>query len=574
MSRYAVGLVWGKFLPLHAGHSALIRHAAARCDRLVVVLGARHDEPIDRDLRQAWLEEEHPDVEIRAHWDDADTDYGDPVAWDLHVASLRSVLPEDVDAVFTSEEYGEELARRLGCAHELVDLSRSAVPVSGTAVRADPAAHWQHLPPAVRAHYVRRVVVLGAESTGTTTLAQALAQELGCAWVPEYGRTWSEIRPGGLEAPWASQEFDDIAVEQSRQEDVLARETPVPWLIADTDALATAVWHERYLGIRSRSVEALAASRPPALYVLTSDDVPFVQDGLRDGEHLRPWMTERFREVLRQQPAPWLEVRGSVADRVAAVLTTLALPTTPGGPLHHDANTHRPQPAASLDSREELGSGPLTTRYDDALLFASSHHRDQLRKGSQVPYLSHLMAVSGLVLEHGGDEDTAIAALLHDSVEDAPAGTGGEVLATIRQRFGEKVADIVRACSDGLDADGNRSGTWAERKRPYIEGMSHKSPEALLVTAADKTHNARCIVADVDAFGPDFWRLFNACPHQLSWYYGAVVDAVAQGLPESTIVAVLRTVVTELVERAETPDASCGCRTAGTSGSSSTLSTR
>lgn len=215
-----------------------------------------------------------------------------------------------------------------------------------------------------------------------------------------------------------------------------------------------------------------------------------------------------------------------------------------------------------LDARKSSGTGPLSHRYDDALLFTADHHRDQVRKGSKVPYLSHLMAVSGLVLEHGGSEDTAIAGLLHDAVEDAKEGTGGEVLATIERRFGSGVAGIVRACSDGLDADGNRSGTWAERKRPYIDGMSHKSRDALLVTAADKTHNARCIVADVDAYGPDFWTLFNACPHQLSWYYGAVLDAVVDALPDSSIVAVLHTAVTQLVERAGTADATCTCRAA------------
>lgn len=215
-----------------------------------------------------------------------------------------------------------------------------------------------------------------------------------------------------------------------------------------------------------------------------------------------------------------------------------------------------------LDSRRDLGSGPLTQRYDDALAFAAAHHRGQLRKGSRVPYLSHLMAVSALVLEHGGDEDTAIAALLHDAVEDAPEGTGGQVLSTIEARFGTDVAGIVRACSDGLDADGNRSGTWAERKRPYIDGMGDKSVAALLVTAADKTHNARCIVADVEAYGPSLWTLFSACRHQLSWYYGSVLDGVTDGLPGSSVVAVLRAAVTELVARAGAPDASCACGTA------------
>ncbi len=114
---------------------------------------------------------------------------------------------------------------------------------------------------------------------------------------------------------------------------------------------------------------------------------------------------------------------------------------------------------ATVETRREMGSGPLSERFDEALLFASRHHRDQLRKGSRVPYVTHLMSGSALVMEHDGSEDQAIAALLHDAVEDAPAGTGGAVLADIRSRFGDAVADIVRACSDGLDADGNRSGT-------------------------------------------------------------------------------------------------------------------
>jgi (p)ppGpp synthase/HD superfamily hydrolase len=165
---------------------------------------------------------------------------------------------------------------------------------------------------------------------------------------------------------------------------------------------------------------------------------------------------------------------------------------------------------ATLDGRRELGCGPLSERFDEALLYASRHHRAQLRKGSRVPYMTHLMSVSALVMEHGGSEDQAIAALLHDAVEDAPAGTGGTVLDDIRSRFGNAVADIVRACSDGLDADGNRSGSWAERKRPYVAGLAHKPLDALLVTAADKTHNGLCIAADVRRYGRGFWSTFKA----------------------------------------------------------------
>jgi (p)ppGpp synthase/HD superfamily hydrolase len=168
------------------------------------------------------------------------------------------------------------------------------------------------------------------------------------------------------------------------------------------------------------------------------------------------------------------------------------------------------------------------------------------------------MSVSALVLEHGGSEDQAIAGLLHDAVEDAPAGTGGAVLTEIRSRFGDDVADTVRACSDGLDADGNRSGTWAERKRPYVAGLVDKPLDALLVTAADKTHNGLCIAADVRRYGQDFWSTFNASRDELLWYYTSVERAVAERLPGSSITAALHRAVDELlsaagVDRADVP---------------------
>jgi (p)ppGpp synthase/HD superfamily hydrolase len=207
---------------------------------------------------------------------------------------------------------------------------------------------------------------------------------------------------------------------------------------------------------------------------------------------------------------------------------------------------------ATLETRSTMGSGPLSERYDQALQFAAEHHREQLRKGSQVPYLTHLMSVSALVLEHGGSEDQAIAGLLHDAVEDAPEGRGDAVLADIRERFGDAVADIVRACSDGLDADGNRSGTWPERKLPYVEGLATKPADALLVTAADKTHNGLCIAADVRRYGQGFWSTFNASREELLWYYTSVERAVADRLPGSSIAGALRRAVDELLAAAGT----------------------
>ncbi len=132
----------------------------------------------------------------------------------------------------------------------------------------------------------------------------------------------------------------------------------------------------------------------------------------------------------------------------------------------------------------------LTHRFDGALAFASDAHRSQTRKGSGVPYIAHLMSVSALVIEHGGDEDRAIAALLHDAVEDQG---GAEMAARIEARFGARVARIVQECSD---SEGDPKPEWQVRKTRYIAGIATKSDEACLVTSADKLHNARSILAD------------------------------------------------------------------------------
>ncbi len=205
-----------------------------------------------------------------------------------------------------------------------------------------------------------------------------------------------------------------------------------------------------------------------------------------------------------------------------------------------------------LQTREALGCGPLTPRYDEAMIFAATQHRTQLRKGSNIPYLSHLMSVSSLVLEHGGSEQAAIAGLLHDAVEDAPNGDGPAVLNEIRSRFGDLVADTVESCSDGLDDEGNRSGDWAQRKVPYVKKLSTKTREAAIVTAADKTHNARAIAADIMLCGPEFLGVFNACQHQLVWYYQEVRDRLAGALGDSTIIHPLREAVDALVSAIKT----------------------
>ncbi|WP_424214483.1 AAA family ATPase [Streptomyces sp. BI20] len=340
-ARFGHGLVLGKFYPPHAGHHHLVDTALARCARLTVLVCASSVESIPLADRVAWMREAHPGAEVVGAVDEHEVDYADPAVWDAHMAVFRAAVPDPVDAVFTSEPYGTELARRFGAAEVRVDQGRVRFPVSGTAVRADPVAAWPHLGPAVRAALTRRVVVLGAESTGTTTLSRDLAAHYRArggvwadtGWVPEYGRTLSEEKLAALRADdpaadWSGVVFDSadfprIAARQDADEEAAAR-AGSPVLICDTDSFATGIWHERYLGGPHPGVTAIADRVRRDLYLLTDHvGVDFEDDGLRDGEHLRPWMTDRFRAELERTGRPFLTLRGDRAARLARAVTAV-----------------------------------------------------------------------------------------------------------------------------------------------------------------------------------------------------------------------------------------------------------
>lgn len=311
------GLVIGKFYPPHRGHKFLIDFALARVDHLDVIVCARPDQTIPGSIRASWLRTIHPKANVIEIADPGHDD--DSQFWADHT---RKILGYEPDVVFTSEQYGDIYARLLGSTHISVDVERRYAPVSGTQIRLNPIAHLGFLEPCVRAYFVKRVAIVGAESTGKTTLAQALADHYQTVWVPEYGREYTETSIGAEQLfayQWRSEEFIHIAQRQIELEDGLA-ERANRVLICDTDALATAIWHERYVRTRSPEVEALAAVRRYDLYLLTATDIPFVQDGIRDGEHLREWMTGRFREELEQRRLRWVLLRGNHEQRMRSAI--------------------------------------------------------------------------------------------------------------------------------------------------------------------------------------------------------------------------------------------------------------
>jgi NadR type nicotinamide-nucleotide adenylyltransferase len=307
------GLVVGKFYPPHRGHKHLIDRATSVSDEVWVIVCKKPGEAPPGELRAAWLEEIHPRAHVMLIDDTLDVD--DSRVWAENSIRWLGFVP---DMVFTSEDYGDPFAYHLGCRHVLVDKAREAVPISGTRVRADPLGCWEFLEPPVRAYYAKRVCLVGAESTGKTTLARALAEHYVTVWVPEFGREYTErlLAEHGT-CPWTSEDFRLIAERQCGLEEAAAR-LANKVLICDTDAFATGVWHRRYMGERSHEVEAIAAAhRVPDLYLLTDADTPFVQDGLRDGELIREWMHEAFVDELTAQGRPFRLLSGSYEQRFA-----------------------------------------------------------------------------------------------------------------------------------------------------------------------------------------------------------------------------------------------------------------
>lgn len=309
-------VVIGKFLPPHRGHKLLIDTALAQSQHVTVIVCERPSDEIPGNVRAKWLSEIHPSANVMVIDDRYDEQ--DSRIWAENTIRWLGRPP---DAVFTSEDYGEPYARAMGCVHVSVDRDRKQVPCSATAIRSDPFANWQFLEAPVRAWFARRVCVLGAESTGTTTLAEELARHYETACVLEYGREYSEVKMARGESEWRSDEFVHVANEQNAREERAARDANRV-LICDTNAFATRLWHRRYVGTSNADVDAATVARCD-LYLLTGDEIAFVQDGMRDGEHIRHDMHRWFEDALRAQSVPWLLLRGSREERLAAATAAI-----------------------------------------------------------------------------------------------------------------------------------------------------------------------------------------------------------------------------------------------------------
>lgn len=333
-----VGVVIGKFWPPHSGHQALIDFAYTKVDTVyVLVCSTATQQPPGRD-RARWVQQIFPKAEVILTEDFCIWHASGPCHSECSIkwaSRVHELVFEPVDAVFASESYGNDFGLAMGVPYFSFDPPRTLHPVSGTAVRSDISSHWNFLHPHVKTGLCRKVAVMGSESTGTTTLSNHLAQHLGTTCVPEIGRTisWELMASAGSmeNVQWTPEIFWDILVKQAMSEDY-SRNIAIqgipnpdgPWIVADTDALATLAWWERYIGKPTSDIRAFSKSRLADAYIITSPhDVNFHQDGIRDGEELRFAMHERFVSLAHETGRPVLLATGTPQERLIASIQFL-----------------------------------------------------------------------------------------------------------------------------------------------------------------------------------------------------------------------------------------------------------
>lgn len=349
--RFHRGLVVGKFAPLHRGHESVIDRAVAECDEVLLISYA-HPEPAGcaPERRERWLAARFPQtrrlVVTDALLHSFPEDWPGPreVPPDSAPASIHRqfvgqlclhTLGGPVEAVFTSEDYGDGFAAELtalfqravsgypAVVHVLVDQARTAIPISGTALRADVHTHRTWLAPEVYASFVQRVVLLGGESSGKSTLAMAAAQALGTLSVAEYGRELWEQRAGQL----SESDLPAIAHAQIRREEAALGHAH-RWLFCDTSPLTTLLYFREMFGHAPQELEIMA-QRHYHVTLLCAPDFPFVQDGTRRDAAFRKYQHEWYLRELTARGIPFTLISGPLEQRVRQIIATLAVVPAP-----------------------------------------------------------------------------------------------------------------------------------------------------------------------------------------------------------------------------------------------------
>ena len=314
------GIVIGRFMPLHAGHIALIRTARGLVDHLTIIICWQPDDPVSGATRVQWMLEMFPALRVVAHQAVSPRDLaGSPTDTAALAAQIRVFHPDPADRLFAADAGQGALAAALGARFVLIDPEHDAVPVSSADVRADPFSRWRFIPPAVRPRYAATICLHGPESTGKSTLTRRLARHFDTVYVPEYGRTYCEQY--GLSLAMA----DLVTIGRTHQAmtAALLRQCQRR-LFLDTDPLMTAVWADMLFQQRDPWFDGFNGTAD--LYLLLDIDMPWVDDGTRFfGDHER---RRRFFELSRaeldRRGLAYRIIGGSAEDRFTGALAAMA----------------------------------------------------------------------------------------------------------------------------------------------------------------------------------------------------------------------------------------------------------
>jgi HTH-type transcriptional regulator, transcriptional repressor of NAD biosynthesis genes len=307
--------VFGKFLPFHKGHEALINFASSKCDLLTVLICCSDKEPIPVSLRRDWLTNNYPDspsidFQILQYDEDTlpNTSAGSPEVSRLWANKFRELLP-GYNTVITSETYGDLVAKYMGIEHILFDGERRLYPISGMQIRNDIAANWKYLPDSVKEYYITKVVILGTESTGKTTLTNRLASHFNGSSVMEAGRE--------LITDSGSFSLDDLYAVAARHAADIAKASrgSSSLLIIDTDIHITLSYAKHFFGEYPAFHADLYRHNKANLYLYLNNDAAYEQDGTRLDEPERDRLDISHRKTLHDYHIPFEEISGSWAER-------------------------------------------------------------------------------------------------------------------------------------------------------------------------------------------------------------------------------------------------------------------
>ena len=316
MGKKTTGMLLGKFMPPHMGHITLANFAKNFVDELTIVVGSLKDEPIKGELRYQWMSDMFPNVNV-VHLTDENPQYPEehPDFWKIWHDSLMCVLPSKPDYVFAGEEYGLPLAQTLGAEFIPSNMGRSIIPVSATMIRNNPIKNWEYIAPAARPYFLKRISIVGAESTGKTTLAENLAKHFDTVHVPEYA--YSYIKTYGKDL--THEDFQKIAKGQAATEVALA-EGARGILICDTDLIMTEIWAEELLG---KSI-TLQKKAQYDLTLLLDDDADWRDDVHRYETTDRKAMTDKCEALLKKQGRPYVKISGDWDKRKSQAISEIS----------------------------------------------------------------------------------------------------------------------------------------------------------------------------------------------------------------------------------------------------------